>query len=157
MEFQIAYRATARPTIDCGESLTEQSHKNECDMNLILRDYARTGFMRHARENEGRYDDVSPMDFQEAMIVVAETKSLFEGLPSEVRKQFGNEPKAFLEYVQNPANASQLEKMGVLRGNDGIDISGAYTTAPTMESVSASADTVSSSEPASDSASSEPQ
>jgi phage internal scaffolding protein len=119
------------PTVDCGEGLTEQSHKDTCDINLILRDYARTGFMRHAEQNKGRYDDVSAVDYQKAMITVAEVKSLFEGLPAGVRKDFNHDPSAFLTYVQNPANAKELEQRGILKGNDGIDITGAYSGAPT--------------------------
>lgn len=127
------------PTIDCGEGLTEQAHKDQCDINLILEDYTRTGFMRHARENKGRYDDVSAVDFQKAMETVANVKSMFEGLPSEIRKEFNGDPANFLNYVQNPENAKVLEQRGILAGNDGIDISGAYTKAPTKKRADATA------------------
>lgn len=131
-ETTIARRARSLcPTINTGEGLTEQAHKDQCDINLILRDYARTGFMRHARNNQGQYDDVTAADFQDAMITVANVKSLFEGLPSEVRKEFHGDPSNFLNYVQDPRNAAELEQRGILAGNDGIDITGAYTAAPT--------------------------
>lgn len=125
------------PTIETGQGLTEQSHKQECDINYILKDYARTGFMKHANQNAGQYDDVTSVDFQEAMNTVANVKSLFEGLPSGVRAEFGNNPSSFLDYVQNPANSEALAQRGILAGNDGIDISGAYTAAPTQSSLSA--------------------
>lgn len=125
------------PTVETGKGLTEQSHKQECDINYILKDYARTGFMKHANQNAGQYDDVTSVDFQEAMNTVANVKSLFEGLPSGVRAEFGNNPSSFLDYVQNPANSEALEQRGILAGNDGIDISGAYTAAPTQSSLSA--------------------
>lgn len=119
------------PKIITGEGLTEQSHKDQCDINIILSDYARTGFMRHAQNNAGRYDDVSSVDFQKSMETVANVKSMFEGLPAAIRKEFAGDPKNFLNYVQNPENALALQKRGILIGNDGIDISGAYTKAPT--------------------------
>lgn len=119
------------PTIDTGKGLTEQAHKDQCDINQILRDYARTGFMKHAKENEGRYDDVSAVDFQKAQITVANVKSMFEGLPSQIRKEFDHDPSRFLNYVQDPSNALQLQQRGIIVGNDGIDITGAYTAAPT--------------------------
>jgi phage internal scaffolding protein len=109
------------PKIECGEGLTEQAQKDQCDINLILEDYSRTGFMRHAKQNEGKYDDVSALDFQEAMITVANVKSMFEGLPSEIRKEFGHDPSKFLQYVQDPKNEEELAKRGILRGNDGVD------------------------------------
>lgn len=125
------------PTIDTGEGLTEQSHKNECDMNYILKDYARTGFIKHANQNAGQYDDVTSVDFQSAMDTVANVKSMFEGLPSAVRAEFSHNPSQFLDYVQNPANTQALAERGILHGNDGIDIRGAYTAAPTESSLTA--------------------
>ena len=54
MKFQTAYSKRVKPTIDCGDSLTEQAHKNRCDMNYILRDYERTGLLKHVKKHEGR-------------------------------------------------------------------------------------------------------
>lgn len=125
------------PTIDTGEGLTEQSHKQECDMNYILKDYARSGFIKHANQNAGQYDDVTSVDFQKAMDTVANVKTMFEGLPSQVRAEFSHNPTQFLDYVQNPANTKALADRGILHGNDGLDISGAYTAAPTTSSLNA--------------------
>lgn len=119
--------------INTGEGITEQSHRDECDINTILHDYARTGFMRHAKANAGRYDDVSAVDFQEAQIVVANVKSMFEALPSNIRAEFNGDPVAFLGFVQDPANGDELAARGLLVGNDGIDIQGAYTNSMTKQ------------------------
>jgi len=116
--------------IDTGEGLTEQAHKNETDMNYILRDYKRTGFIRHAKDNQGRYDDISVQDFQEAMFVVAEANNMFAELPANIRKDFNNDPSQFLGFVQNPDNQEKLQKMGIIKGNDGVDLKGMPTTAP---------------------------
>lgn len=123
-------------TVDTGPGMTEQSHKHETDMNYILRDYAKTGLIKHAREHEGRYDDVSVQDFQEAMFIVKEAENMFQALPSQIRKRFNQNPAAFLEFVQNPRNEDEMRRLGILRGNDGVDIKGAVTTAPTEEEVS---------------------
>jgi phage internal scaffolding protein len=118
-------------TVDTGEGLTEQAHKNETDMNYILRDYVKTGLIKHAKDHEGKYDDISVQDFQEAMFIVSEANSMFEELPGEIRKNFNNDPSQFLGFVQNPDNMDAMAKMGILKGNDGVDISGAVTLAPT--------------------------
>lgn len=118
------------PTVDTGEGLTEQSHKDQCDINVILDDYKRTGFIKHAKQNAGRYDDVSAVDFEKAAIIVANVKSLFENLPSHVRDEFQGEAANFLRYVQNPSNHAELAQRGILVGNDGLDISGAYVKTP---------------------------
>jgi hypothetical protein len=117
-------------TVDTGPGLTEQSHKDQCDINLILADYTKTGFIAHAKQNQGTYDDVSAVDFQTAMVTVANVKSLFEGLPSQVRKEFQHDPTYFLKYVQDPANAKMLEQRGILIGNDGININGVQVATP---------------------------
>lgn len=142
-----------KSTIDTGEGLTEQAHKNETDMNYILRDYQRTGLLRHAKDNEGKYDDIAVQDFQDAMIIVANANSMFEELPANMRKQFSNNPANFLSFVQNPDNKSQLESMGIIKGNDGIDINGAPSNAPVGASPEAAPQLVPTSESASGNAS----
>jgi phage internal scaffolding protein len=128
--FQSAYNRTARPTVDTGRGKTEQAHKNECDMNFILRDYARTGFIKHAKENQGKYDDISVQDFQDAMFIVAEAQNMFNELPGQVRKEFDHDPSRFLDFVQNPENKDKMAKLGILKGNDGLDLKGVPTNAP---------------------------
>jgi phage internal scaffolding protein len=118
-------------TLDCGPGLTEQSHKQATDINYILRDYAKTGLMKHVKNHEGVYDDVSVSDFQDAMFKVKKAQNMFDELPSNIRKRFGNDPAEFLGFVQNPNNVEEMNKLGILSGNDGIDLSGAQTTAPT--------------------------
>jgi phage internal scaffolding protein len=117
-------------TVDTGEGLTEQAHKKECDMNYILADYRRTGLIKHAAKFKGKYDDVTQADFQDAMFIVTEAQQMFEQLPSETRNRFGNDPGAFLGFVQNPDNKEEMQKMGILKGNDGIDINGAVVPSP---------------------------
>ena len=121
--------------VHTGEGKTEQAHKEECDVNKILKDYHRTGLIRHAAKHEGKYDDVPAVDFQSAMILVANAQQMFEDLPAATRKRFGNDPGAFLGFVQDPDNTEELKKMGVLRGNDGLDISGAKVNSPVQEPV----------------------
>ena len=130
IEIKKAFRRYEGSKIDTGEGLTEQCHKKQCDMNHILKDYKRTGFIRHAKENQGRYDDISVQDFQDAMFKVAEATNMFNDLPANLRKDFNNNPAEFLGFVQNPDNQEKLQKMGIIRGNDGIDMNGMPTTAP---------------------------
>lgn len=130
MQFRTPYAERERIQLNTGKGLTEQAHKDETDINHILADYRRTGLIKHARKHEGAYDDVTATDFQQSMIIIAETKSMFEGLPSEVRKDFNNNPADFLNFVQNPKNEQKLSQMGILKGNDGINIHGAASGAP---------------------------
>lgn len=120
----------ARPTIDTGPGKTEQAHKRQTDINYILNDYRKTGLVKHAAKHQGTYDDMPAVDFQEAMFKVTQAQQMFETLPGDIRKRFGNDPGAFLEFVQDPNNVDEMAKLGMLRGNDGLDINGAQSGAP---------------------------
>lgn len=124
MKIQRALEVSQRVGLDTGPGLTEQGHKNETDMNYILRDYARTGFVRHANKNAGRYDDVAVQDFQTAMLIVTEAQDMFNELPSLVRKRFQNSPQAFLEFCADPANSNEMVRLGIAQGVDGVDAKG---------------------------------
>lgn len=117
-------------TVNSGELLTEQAHAKECDMNYILRDYEKTGLIKHANKHAGRYDDVTVQDFQEAQFLIAEAKNMFQELPSTVRKRFDNNPGQFLEFVQNPNNKAEMQVMGILKGNDGLNAKGEMVNSP---------------------------
>jgi phage internal scaffolding protein len=130
IKIQKPYTKTKRVGLDCGEGLTEQSHKRECDMNYILADYARTGIVRHVAKHQGRYDDVTVQDFQEAMFLVKGAQDMFLELPAETRKEFDNDPVKFLDYVQDPANKEKLKEKGLLGGNDGLKADGTPSAAP---------------------------
>ena len=129
-EIRKPLRRYAKTGIDTGKGKTEQSHKKQCDINYILRDYHASGMIKHAAKYEGKYDDVTVQDFQEAMFIVKNAQTMFEDLPANLRNRFGNDPAAFLNFVQNPDNSEEMHKMGIIKGNDGIDISGAATGAP---------------------------
>lgn len=129
VKFQKAYVETERPTVDTGQGLTEQTHKRQCDMNYILRDYRKSGLVKHMAKNRGRYDDVKVEDFQQAMFIVNEAQQMFQGLPGEIRKKFDNKPEGFLAFVQDEGNIEEMKKMGIMKGVDGIDIEGTINAA----------------------------
>jgi phage internal scaffolding protein len=116
-----------------GKGQTEQAHEKQCDMNYILRDYQKTGLVKHAKAHEGQYDDVTVSDFQDAMFLVTEAKNMFDALPSNIRTRFENDPAKFLGFVQNPANGDELKALGILKGNDGVNKDGEPVSTPTEE------------------------
>ena len=95
------------------DALTEQSHKNECDINLILAQFMETGLMPNMRNNNPQYGDVSEIDFQDIQNQLANAKSLFEELPEHVKDKFDNEPFKFLQFAENPENNQALVDMGL--------------------------------------------
>lgn len=102
---------------DCSgdEPITEQSHKDEVNINNIVKRHGidviqKTNLLRSV---EFQYDDVSGNDFQEAMQIVAKAQQTFDAMPSQLRKEFDNNPAVFLDFVQNPDNVDKMVDMGL--------------------------------------------
>ena len=79
-------------------TMTEQNHKAACDVNNIMARYTKTGVMEHVRAFEPVYSDTTTDDYQNSMNVVADAKTMFEELPSSIRRHFGDDPSEFLEF-----------------------------------------------------------
>lgn len=93
---------------------TKQSSKDECDINIILARYTRTGELPALNEKYPQYLDVNGMDFHAHQNVVAQAKSMFAELPSHLRDRFKNDPALFVEFTTNPNNRTELAELGLL-------------------------------------------
>ena len=92
------------------ETKTEQSHKAACDVNNIMARYTATGVMDHIRAFEPVYADVTTEDYQSAMNVVANAQTMFEELPSTIRRHFGDDVSQFLRFcAESPDPGGQLQ------------------------------------------------
>lgn len=100
-------------TFNPEESMTKQSFKDECDINKIMAKFQKTGVIKHYAAHAPTYGDASPVDYLDALQVIATANEMFAELPSSVRKRFSNNPEEFLEFVQNPENLDECRKMGL--------------------------------------------
>lgn len=112
-----------------GKTKTDQSFKDDTDLNHILMPAIKKGLLRHAVKYEGEYDDFPDFDFQEAQFQLARANSMFEELPSAIRVRFNNKPSEFIDFVNNPDNAGKLAEMGLSKGLDGLKADGSATAA----------------------------
>ena len=104
------------------ECQTQQSMADECDINNIMRQYEQTGLIAHVNQYEGEYGDFTDVvDYRTACDVVLKANEMFETLPSSIRANFQNDPANFLRFVDDPANADELVKMGLARVRDQSD------------------------------------
>lgn len=94
--------------------VTKQSFKDECDINVLMSRYERSGILDFVNENEPYYGDISPIDFQEAMNIVAKGQSMFEAMPAKLRTRFDNRPEKFLEFIQNDSNRAEAISLGLV-------------------------------------------
>lgn len=97
-----------------GEGRTKQSMKRECDINVIMAKYQRTGVIEHRNDLGGNYGDATGIELQEAMNLVIQAQETFNGLPSSIRKRFGNSPTEFMDFIHNPENEAEARKLGLL-------------------------------------------
>ena len=93
------------------KSKTVQARADECRMSHILKKYQRTGTVSHLNRYQPRYGDFADFNYEEAMNKIAQANSMFAELPSEVRREFGNDPSAFLAFVNDPAHAGKLAQL----------------------------------------------
>ena len=96
-------------------SKAKQAHKDECDVNFIVRKAAKTGFLPQGRGTPLYGDFSSVPDYQEALSIVHAAEEQFSALPAVARERFGNDPAKFLEFVSDGKNAEEMAKLGLMK------------------------------------------
>ena len=94
-------------------SLTQQHSKDQVDINNIMARYIKTGVLDHVAKYQPQYRDNNATDYQESMNIVIKADEMFSELPAQARKHFDNDPAAFLDFVQDPANHDKLHELGL--------------------------------------------
>lgn len=94
---------------------TEQHHKKECDINYIIDKYDKTGVIKHVSKFEGKFGDMTGMDFQAMQFKIAQATNMFNELPAEIRSQFANNPANLLSFMEDENNRPKAIKMGLIR------------------------------------------
>lgn len=100
---------------EANPSLTHQSFKDECDINLIVARAAQTGFtpMRSQPLIQGDFSEVP--DYQTAMNTVVRAREAFDALPAKVRDRFNNDPSQLLNFVSDEKNREEATKLGLIQ------------------------------------------
>lgn len=93
-------------------SLTDQSAKEECDIGFIIEHFVKTG-QSPDRPNMTYLDCTTVQSYEDAMALVAETKTQFELLPSSERDKFKT-ISGWLDYVNNPDNLADCVNKGYI-------------------------------------------
>lgn len=103
-----------------GESKTDQSFKDDCDVNKIMEKYKTVENYNAvmALQNPGRakpqFGDFADMpDYAAAQNVIVRARNMFEALPSNIRDRFANDPAIFLEFMSDDKNKAEAIKLGL--------------------------------------------
>lgn len=103
---------------------TEQGHKRECDVNLIIKKYDKTGLISHVNKFEANFGDLTGMDFKEANDLVINANNQFNNLPSHIRKRFNNSPEEFLRFFESDTNREEAIKLGLIPPDIAAELDG---------------------------------
>lgn len=110
---------TSRPVdSDTGEiiddGVTQQSFKDECDINTIVKRFGLTGEMPggFAMPVSGDFSGIG--DFQSAMNAVRAAQEAFDSLPGEMRARFANDPQRLISFLEDGANRDEAVKLGLV-------------------------------------------
>ena len=118
---QIAFALPHRPSpkvdpIIFGESLTEQSHKESCDINnIIIAATANPMLLADPAPDRKVFRDFSSGDdYLELQNKLCEARSMFYDLPAELRDHFEHDPAKIIDFVADPDNALEAHEMGLI-------------------------------------------
>ncbi len=90
---------------------TKQSQEDQCDINKLLERYQRDASLGHLEKYGGEYGNYADYDFENHVTKIAEMNTIFEQLPAEVKKDFGQSTNKFFEFVTNPQNEGKLAEL----------------------------------------------
>lgn len=113
MKIRKPYTQHQVQSINTLPSRTKQSDSADCEINNIISKYMRTGAIDHFTTHEGNYSDCTGADFETAMNIVADAQNMFADLPSKLRNRFENDPRQFLDFVQDENNKSEMADLGL--------------------------------------------
>lgn len=98
-------------------TMTVQSEKDNCDINVIMNRYATCGTPLPVRSDgvEPMFADVSELgDYMENFNRCKQAEEMFNALPSALRKELDNNPANLLPFIQNEANRERCVEYGLI-------------------------------------------
>ena len=92
----------------------QQHHKDECDINVILERFGKTGQVS-VNAISGTYGDFSGVhDYHTALNAIIASESEFAALPAQIRNRFQNDPSNLIDFLDKPENKAEAESLGLL-------------------------------------------
>lgn len=98
-------------------SLTKQSFVDECDINNIIAQFAKTGVLPGNTRDPGSalYGDfTSVLDYQTSMNLVINAHDAFLALPAAIRDRFHNDPEKLLAFLNDEKNRDEAVRLGLI-------------------------------------------
>jgi len=102
-------------TINNEESMTQQSDKDDADINIIMSRFQKSGQLPQVKLEPLYADFTDTPDYRTAVEMIQQADEAFSMIPARIRAQFDNNPQEFIAYALNPAkeNREQMAKWGL--------------------------------------------
>lgn len=105
---------SADVVFEADTSMTQQQFLRECDINVIVAQNEKTGFISHVNPIHPSWGDFGDStDFHSAQNYLLEANASFMSLDAHVRRRFNNDPSQLLDFLQKPENAEEAVKLGL--------------------------------------------
>lgn len=95
------------------EHLTQQSFKDDADINVIAKRWGITGEVPDMVYRPTIDEFVDIMDYRSALDAIMRADEAFAALPAEVRSRFDNDPAKFVDFTSDEKNLDEMRKMGL--------------------------------------------
>ncbi|SRR5258708_390229 len=97
-------------------SKTKQEFVDEVNLNNIMERFQASGQagMASFRPPGVSGDLSSAVDFKTSLNIVMEAEAMFASLSGQVRYRFHNDPREFLEFMEDPKNLDEAVKLGIV-------------------------------------------
>jgi len=92
---------------------TQQHHKDECDINTIVKRFNLTGQLPVNLVMPQYGDFMGITDYHSAMTAVAQARETFDQLPARIRNRFMNDPEQFVNWATDEANIPEMIELGL--------------------------------------------
>lgn len=96
-------------------SLAKSEFHKDSNINRIIKKYKRTGILGDPLQyRDLQYGDFSNgNDFAEMSMRVRDAEQEFNNLPAKVRNRFKNDPRALLDFINDPKNDKEAIELGL--------------------------------------------
>ncbi|QCQ84663.1 internal scaffolding protein [Blackfly microvirus SF02] len=96
------------------DGMTREEFKDECDINVLMAHYERTGVLNFFNPGQPQFLDVSAVpDLQSALHYMDTANTAFMSLPASVRREFDQDPLKFVDFATDPSNLSRMREWGL--------------------------------------------
>lgn len=95
-------------------SLAQQHMKDECDINLMVAKFLKTGEMPGSFAMAQFGDFTGSSDYHTALNNVISARDAFNELPAHIRNRFENDPGQLMDFIHDDKNYDEAVTLGLI-------------------------------------------